>query len=264
APTAPRCAQPGSGLFSASLTYQPLVLRPAAARHEDNTLLDETGRPGGTAAPQTVRYGQPSLHWQSTSLPGMLQSAFEEAIGARPVGHVWTGTPRSHGCQKHHPISNVRNPMTWRFTCCSVVITLLFAGRHRADDWPQWRGPARTGVSKEKGLLREWPKDGPKLLWEKKEIGGGYSTPAVVGDRIYLMSDRKGEEFVVALAVKDGAEVWSTAVGKVGPNVGQQYPGTRSTPTVEGDRVYALGSDGDLVCLEKDGGKKVWSKSLRK
>jgi outer membrane protein assembly factor BamB len=154
--------------------------------------------------------------------------------------------------------------MTWRFTCCSVVITLLFAGRDRADDWPQWRGPDRTGVSKEKGLLREWPKDGPKLLWEKKEIGGGYSTPAIVGDRLYLMSDRKGEEFVVALAVKDGAEVWATAVGKVGPNVGPQYPGARSTPTVEGDRIYALGSDGDLVCLERDGGKKVWSKSLRK
>jgi outer membrane protein assembly factor BamB len=102
------------------------------------------------------------------------------------------------------------------------------------------------------------------LLWEQKDIGGGYSTPAVVGDRIYLMADRKGEEFVVALSTADGAKVWSTAVGKVGRNRGPQYPGTRSTPTVEGDRIYALGSDGDLACLEKGKGKVVWSKNLKK
>jgi outer membrane protein assembly factor BamB len=101
-------------------------------------------------------------------------------------------------------------------------------------------------------------------LWERKDIGRGYSTPAVVGNRIYLMADRKGEEFLLVLAVKDGSEVWATAVGKVGPNIGPQYPGTRSTPTVDGDRIYALGSDGDLACVEKDTGKVVWSKNLRK
>jgi len=85
-------------LFSASLTYQPLVLRPAAARHEENTLLDEPGCPGGTAAPQTVRYGQPSLHWQSTSLPGMLQSAFEEAIG---------GASRRSGLDRDTPLARL-------------------------------------------------------------------------------------------------------------------------------------------------------------
>jgi hypothetical protein len=91
------------------------------------------------------------------------------------------------------------------FAACLLTVTA------RADDWPQWRGPERTGVSKETGLLKEWPKDGPKLLWKVKEIGGGYSTPSIVGDRIYLMSDRKGEEYAVALAVKDGAEVWATS-----------------------------------------------------
>jgi outer membrane protein assembly factor BamB len=133
-----------------------------------------------------------------------------------------------------------------------------------ADDWPQWRGPRRDGTSKETGLLKEWPKDGPKLLWEIKDVGGGYSTPAIVGDRIYLMSNAKDEESVVALDVKDGKPVWSTKVGKVGVNVGPQYPGTRSTPTVDGDRIYALGSDGDLACLERDGGKLVWTKNLKK
>src|SRR5262249_24168548 len=81
---------------------------------------------------------------------------------------------------------------------------------------------------------------------------------------IYLMSNANDEESVVALDVKDGKPVWSTKVGKVGKNQGPQYPGTRSTPTVDGDHIYALGSDGDLACLERDGGKLVWTKNLKK
>jgi outer membrane protein assembly factor BamB len=142
-----------------------------------------------------------------------------------------------------------------------VAALSLTAG---AADWPQWRGPERTGISNETGLLKEWPKDGPKLVWQQKEIGGGYSTPAVVGDRLYLLSNRDMEEFAVALDTKEGKEIWSAKIGGVGKNIGPQYPGTRSTPTVDGDVLYCLGSDGDLVCLEKDKGKEVWRKNLRK
>jgi outer membrane protein assembly factor BamB len=145
-----------------------------------------------------------------------------------------------------------------------LMIGLVLVVPALAEDWPQWRGPERDGVSKEVGLLQEWPKEGPHLLWTRKDIGGGYSTPAVVGDRVYLMVDRKGEEFAIALSAKDGAEAWATRVGKVGPNQGPQYPGARSTPTVDGDKVYVLGSDGDLACLERDSGKAVWAKNLRK
>jgi outer membrane protein assembly factor BamB len=133
-----------------------------------------------------------------------------------------------------------------------------------AADWPQWRGPERDGISQETGLLKEWPKDGPKLLWQMKDIDFGYSTPAVVGDRLYLMSNKgKDNEFVQALEVKDGKQAWATRVGKVGPNLGPQYPGARSTPTVDGTLLYALGSDGDLACLETASGKTRWHKSLR-
>src|SRR5215467_7011440 len=66
---------------------------------------------------------------------------------------------------------------------CSLTIAVA------ANDWPQWRGPERTGISKETGLLKEWPADGPKLLWQAKDIGDGYSTPAVVGDRLYVISN---------------------------------------------------------------------------
>src|SRR5262245_45247588 len=84
-----------------------------------------------------------------------------------------------------------------------------------ADDWPQWRGPQRNGISKETGLLQQWPRGGPKLLWERKDIGNGYSTPSVVGGRLYLMSNRGDEESVLAMNVKDGTTIWSTPVGKV-------------------------------------------------
>lgn len=132
-----------------------------------------------------------------------------------------------------------------------------------AEDWPQWRGPDRNGISQETGLLKQWPDDGPKLVWQSTEVGGGYSTPAVVGERIYLLGDDGKSESVLALSTSDGKQVWSQPIGKVGPNDGPQYPGSRSTPTVDGKRLYALGSDGDLACLETETGKVVWSKNLR-
>jgi outer membrane protein assembly factor BamB len=133
-----------------------------------------------------------------------------------------------------------------------------------ADDWPQWRGPGRDGISRETGLLKEWPAAGPKLLWQAKEIGGGYSTPAIVRDRIYVLGNEgMDNEFVQALAVADGKKIWSATLGKVGPNEGPQYPAARSTPTVDGDVLYALGSDGNLASVETAGGKVRWSKNLR-
>src|SRR2546422_3899349 len=83
-----------------------------------------------------------------------------------------------------------------------------------AADWPQWRGPQRNGISRETGLLKEWPKEGPKLVWKIAEAGRGYSTPAVAGDRLYLLGNEGLEdELVEALAVKDGKRVWRTRLG---------------------------------------------------
>jgi outer membrane protein assembly factor BamB len=134
------------------------------------------------------------------------------------------------------------------------------------SDWPQWRGPKRDGISPETGLLKQWPQGGPKLLWQLNDIGDGYSTPAVVGNRIYLMSNRgMDNEFVQALSTADGKPVWTTRVGNVGnPNQQPSYPKSRSTPTVDGNSIYALSSDGDLVCLETKTGKIRWQKNIRK
>ena len=134
-----------------------------------------------------------------------------------------------------------------------------------ASDWTQWRGPQRDGTSSERGLLKQWPAGGPKLLWQVNDIGDGYSTPTVVGRRIYLMSNRGMEnEFVQALSTEDGRPVWTTRVGNVGnPNQNPPYAKARSTPTVDGDYIYALGSDGDLACLEARTGKIRWQKNVR-
>ena len=152
------------------------------------------------------------------------------------------------------------------FFLCSVPFfvfstSLAFA----AGDWPQWRGPQRNGISQETGLLKEWPKDGPKLRWKVADIGSGYSTPAVVGERLYLLgNDGLENEFVEALAAKDGKRIWQTRVGNVGnPKQIPSFPAARSTPTVEGEFLYALGSDGDLACLEIGNGKVRWKKNLR-
>ena len=143
--------------------------------------------------------------------------------------------------------------------CSAFVITA------RADDWTQWRGQKRDGISQEKGLLRSWESGSPKLLWQIKNVGSGYSTPSVAGNRLYLQSNEGTEsESVRAFSTKDGAPLWSTKIGKVGNPLQQpNYPGARSTPTIEGKFLYALGSDGDLVCLSLLNGNIVWKKNLR-
>lgn len=141
---------------------------------------------------------------------------------------------------------------------------LLSVSLH-ASDWPQWRGPERSGQSRETGLQQAWSKEGPKLIWQSKELGGGYSSPVVVGDRVYLVShDASLRESVVAISAKDGQRIWAAELGKSGhPEQDPSYPGARSTPTVDGALLYALGSDGDLVCVETAAGKERWRKHLR-
>lgn len=133
-------------------------------------------------------------------------------------------------------------------------------------DWPQWRGPNRDGISQETGLLKKWPENGPKLIWQQKGIGTGYSTPAIANGRIFLVSNKGlDNEFVQALQVNDGKQIWSTKIGKVGnPDQNPNYPAARSTPTVDGNLVYALGSDGDLACLDAATGNIKWQKNVRK
>ncbi|MGH9628695.1 MAG: PQQ-binding-like beta-propeller repeat protein [Bryobacteraceae bacterium] len=156
--------------------------------------------------------------------------------------------------------------MTMRWLLPRVAAVGMCSLLAMAGDWPQWRGPERTGISQETGLLKQWPEQGPKLLWQVRDIGDGYATPAVAGRRLYLLSSRgMDDEFVQSLSIEDGKQIWSTRIGKVGnPDMEPPFPSARSTPTVDGDVLYALGSDGDLACLETATGKVLWQKSLRR
>jgi outer membrane protein assembly factor BamB len=151
----------------------------------------------------------------------------------------------------------------------SLVITpltlILMVFTAAAGDWPQFRGPERTGISEETGLLREWPEEGPQLVWRVDGLGDGYSGPSVVGDRVYLINNQGNDnEFVHARSTSDGGEAWSTRIGDVGnPDQRPSYPGARSTPTVDGEFVYVLGSAGDLACLNRGNGEIVWQHNLR-
>jgi len=137
-----------------------------------------------------------------------------------------------------------------------------------ADDWPQFRGPNRNGISKETGLLKEWPKDGPPLLWTFAEAGLGYSGPAVVGDRLYMSAGRGDSDFVFALDLKNlengkPKELWSARIGPLFQWKGNIWNiGPNATPTVDGDLVFGLGGAGDLICVEASSGKELWRKNL--
>lgn len=155
--------------------------------------------------------------------------------------------------------------MTARQTL-ALALPMLLCLALQALDWPQWRGPERTGISQETGLLREWPAQGPKLMWQVSDIGDGYGTPAVAGQRIYLLGNRgMTDEFVQALSTENGKSIWTTRLGGVGnPDQQPPYPMARSTPIVEGDRLYAFSSDGDLACIESATGNIIWRKNVRR
>jgi outer membrane protein assembly factor BamB len=127
-------------------------------------------------------------------------------------------------------------------------------------DWPQWRGPDRADVSKETGLLKKWPTEGPKRVWLFENAGNGYSGPAIANGKYFTIGTRDNNECVLALDANTGKELW---VAKIGAKLDNDWgSGPRGTPTVDGDHVYALSGKGDLGCISVADGKVVWTASM--
>lgn len=159
----------------------------------------------------------------------------------------------------------------------SVIVFVLLAAPVAASEWPQWLGEKRDAVWNEKGLMTKFPKDGPPIVW-RKPIGEGYAGPAVTGGRIYIMDRVKtaadpknpqprgtalGTERVQCLSASDGKAVWNHSYDC--PYINVAYPtGPRTTPVVDGDRLYTLGTMGDLRCLKTADGKPVWTRNFPK
>lgn len=152
-----------------------------------------------------------------------------------------------------------------RVSGAALAIVVCSGVALAANDWPQWRGPQRSGVSAETGLLQQWPPEGPRLVWRVTNVGRGFSTPVVVGERLYLLSSEGVEnELVRAFNVADGMLIWSTRIGRTGkPDQEPNFPTARSTPTVDGDTLYAFSSDGDLAALDSSTGRVRWQKNVR-
>ncbi|MFT4547174.1 MAG: outer membrane protein assembly factor BamB [Verrucomicrobiales bacterium] len=125
-----------------------------------------------------------------------------------------------------------------------------------AEDWPNWRGPSQNGISSEKGLNFDWPEDGPKLVWQVDGCGKGYASVSVSQGNIFTIGNKNGGEHLTAFDEKSGMELWSTKFGTSGHSNG--------TPTVDGDFVYAIGRDGDLICCKTSNGEIVWQKRFDK
>ena len=147
-------------------------------------------------------------------------------------------------------------------TVVAVATTIadgsLFAAR-AVDDWPQWRGPRRDGISTETNLLTTWPQGGPKQIWTASGLGTGFSSVAVSAGKIFTMGDRASGQFAMGLDGQTGKELWSA---RIGGRHNDDYGGPRATPTVDGALLYVVSTDGDVVCLEAATGKERWRRSL--
>ncbi|RPI83663.1 MAG: polyvinylalcohol dehydrogenase, partial [Planctomycetaceae bacterium] len=140
------------------------------------------------------------------------------------------------------------------------VFAVGLGGAVNGDDvsWPQWRGPKRDAVALEKGLLKTWPEQGPSLIYRSRGLGRGYASVAISGGRIFTSGKLDDGEYLFAVQLENGTPVWKTRIGD------PTGDGPSSTPTVDGDRVYAVGAMGDLICAQSRDGKELWRKSYTK
>lgn len=141
------------------------------------------------------------------------------------------------------------------FTCLTAA-----ASGAGSFDWPQWRGPDRTHLSQETGLLKSWPAAGPKRAWLFENAGQGYSGPAIVGGKLFILGTRDESECLLALNADTGRELWMAKIGSIHPD--RRGNGPRGTPSVDGDRVYAMTGQGILACASLADGKIRWQKSM--
>lgn len=138
----------------------------------------------------------------------------------------------------------------------SVAMACLASVSMTAQSPYGWRGPERDGVYFENGLLKEWPSEGPELLWETMELGKGYSSPVIVDGRLYITGmDEEGTQEIFFAYSLDGKKLYQTAYGVPWTDT---YPETRTTPTIENGKAYVISGSGEIVCLDTADGKIVW------
>jgi outer membrane protein assembly factor BamB len=162
-----------------------------------------------------------------------------------------------------------RRPLLHSVVATVLATSLSSFGYAAESDWPTFRGVGRTAVSTEKGLLQEWPADGPKLVWEAAGAGRGYSSLAIAGGKIYTLGDAPStaeddkDEYLTCFSQADGKQLWKTKTGKPWTSGQESWQSSRSTPTVDGSTVYVLTPHGELVACDANDGKELWRKDLK-
>jgi outer membrane protein assembly factor BamB len=141
-----------------------------------------------------------------------------------------------------------------------LIGILFWAQVAQAGDWPGFRGPNRDGISPETGLLKSWPKDGPKQVWAAKNLGLGFGTPSIADGKIFGVGTRDGKDGVWALKETDGSELWFTPFADPA-RVRNQANGPGSTPTFANGKVLTVSMNGTLSCLDASNGSLLWKKS---
>jgi len=140
-----------------------------------------------------------------------------------------------------------------------VVVLLVCIANVYAQDWPQYLGPSRNGLSTQKDILRSWPQHGPEVLWTV-DVGIGFGGPVVKDSKVYLL-DRDDEvgDIMRCFDLSDGEELWNFGYEAPGSVM---FPGSRSVPTLDGNHVYSCGPYGDLYCIDISTHEPVWNKNV--
>jgi outer membrane protein assembly factor BamB len=145
----------------------------------------------------------------------------------------------------------------------SLIPTAAFGQPARnaaTPDWPQWHGPDRTNISREVGLLKQWPSGGPKLLWSTRGLGNGYGSISIKADRIFLQGTQGGQSVVFALDPTNGKPIWKSPLGRAVDQ--DRGGGPRGTPTIDGESIYALSENGELACIRSKDGSTTWRRNI--
>ena len=165
----------------------------------------------------------------------------------------------------------MQSSFLWRLVAFAIlaIVSMPTYRPTLAADWPTFRGPSRTGVSSDVGLLKEWPQGGPPLLWKVDGTGRGYTSLAISGNRLFILGDGISnvdttDEYLLSFDIQNGKRSWATRVGPPWTQGSPNWQSSRSTPTVDQNRVYALTADGELICCDTESGQERWRKNLKK
>ncbi|MBN70923.1 MAG: polyvinylalcohol dehydrogenase [Gimesia sp.] len=129
-----------------------------------------------------------------------------------------------------------------------------------SDSWEQWRGPNRQNHSSDTGLLQDWNATPPKLIWTATGLGKGYAGVSIKDNRLFTTGNLPEGQAVIAVNIDDGKILWKTNLLELNPEHG--YPGARCTPAIDGDRLYAITSNGAISCLSVADGEIIWTKNF--